>query len=89
MKYLDSTREAATGAASPLTGQLMAGPAALASMLNPFAAKAVATGAGVGLAGRAYESRLLRNACLSLQTPRKEVPLMTERSGGYLKRFHL
>ncbi|HEE9988618.1 TPA: injection protein [Citrobacter freundii] len=71
MKYLDSTREAATGAASPLTGQLMAGPAALASMLNPIAAKAVATGAGVGLAGRAYESRLLRNAMLKLaNTPK-------------------
>ncbi|EAA5916615.1 injection protein [Salmonella enterica subsp. enterica serovar Newport] len=71
MKYLDSTREAATGAASPLTGQLMAGPAALASMLNPIAAKAVAIGAGVGLAGRAYESRLLRNAMLKLaNTPK-------------------
>lgn len=71
MKYLDSTREAATGAASPLTGQLMAGPAALASMLNPIAAKAVAAGAGVGLAGRAYESRLLRNAMLKLaNTPK-------------------
>ncbi|HAK3429649.1 TPA: injection protein [Salmonella enterica] len=71
MKYLDSTREAATSAASPLTGQLMAGPAALASMLNPIAAKAVATGAGVGLAGRAYESRLLRNAMLKLaNTPK-------------------
>lgn len=71
MKYLDSTREAATGAASPLTGQLMAGPAALASMLNPIAAKAVATGAGVGLAGRAYESRLLRNAMLKLANTTK------------------
>lgn len=71
MKYLDSTREAATGAASPLTGQLMAGPAALASMLNPIAAKAVATGAGVGLAGRAYESKLLRNSMLKLaNTPK-------------------
>ena len=71
MKYLDSTREAATGAASPLTGQLMAGPAALASMLNPIAAKAVAAGSGVGLAGRAYESRLLRNAMLKLaNTPK-------------------
>ncbi|ENA1186691.1 injection protein [Salmonella enterica] len=71
MKYLDSTREAATGAASPLTGQLMAGPAALASMLNPIAAKAVTIGAGVGLAGRAYESRLLRNAMLKLaNTPK-------------------
>ncbi|EEJ0059611.1 injection protein [Salmonella enterica subsp. enterica] len=71
MKYLDSTREAATGAASPLTGQLMAGPAALASMLNPIAAKAVAIGAGVGLAGRAYESRLLRNAMLKLANTQK------------------
>lgn len=71
MKYLNSTREAATGAASPLTGQLMAGPAALASLLNPIAAKAVATGAGVGLAGRAYESRIMRNAMLKLaNTPK-------------------
>ncbi|WP_410795402.1 injection protein [Klebsiella aerogenes] len=71
MKYLDSTREAATGAASPLTGQLMAGPAALASMLNPIAAKAVATGVGVGLAGRTYESKVLRNAMLKLaNTPK-------------------
>lgn len=71
MKYLNSTREAATGAASPLTGQLMAGPAALASMLDPIAAKAVATGVGVGLAGRAYESKLLRNAMLKLaNTPK-------------------
>lgn len=71
MKYLNSTREAATGAASPLTGQLMAGPAALASLLNPIAAKAVATGAGVGVAGRAYESRIVRNAMLKLaNTPK-------------------
>lgn len=71
MKYLNSTREAATGAASPLTGQLMAGPAALASLLNPIAAKAVATGAGVGMAGRAYESRIVRNAMLKLaNTPK-------------------
>ncbi len=71
VKYLDSTREAAVGAASPLTGQLMAGPAALASLLNPIAAKAVATGAGVGLTGRAYESKIMRNAMLRLaNTPR-------------------
>ncbi|HAT1684331.1 TPA: injection protein [Klebsiella oxytoca] len=71
IKYLDSTREAATGAASPLTGQLMAGPAALASLLNPIAAKAVAIGAGAGLAGRAYESKVLRNAMLKLaNTPK-------------------
>lgn len=71
MKYLNSTREAATGAASPLTGQLMAGPAALASLLNPIAAKAVATGAGVGVAGRAYESKIVRNAMLKLaNTPK-------------------
>lgn len=71
MKYLDSTREAATGAASPLTGQLMAGPAALASLLNPIAAKAVAIGASAGLAGRAYESKVMRNALLKLaNTPK-------------------
>ena len=75
MKYLDSTRQAATAAASPLTGQMVAGPAALitalASVTNPMFAKVAAVGAGIGMAGRGYESRAMRNALLKLaNTPK-------------------
>lgn len=75
MKYLDSTRQAAKASASPLTGQMFAGPAALVtaltSSLNPAVAKVAAIGAGIGLAGRAYESMLVRNALLRLaNTPK-------------------
>lgn len=75
VRYLDSTREAAKAAASPLTGQMFASPtalaAALASYANPVAAKVAAGAAGVGLSGRAYESQIARNALLRLaNTPR-------------------
>lgn len=75
VKYLDSTREAAKAAASPLTGQMFASPtalaAALASYANPVAAKVAAGAASVGLSGRAYESKIARNALLRLaNTPR-------------------
>lgn len=75
IKYLDSTRQAATAAASPLTGQMIAGPAALltafTSAINPAFAKVAAVGAGIGLGGRAYESRAMRNALLKLaNTPK-------------------
>lgn len=74
MKYLDSTRQAATAAASPLTGQL-ANPVAIlaggASIANPAIAKSVAAAAGFGLAGRAYESPVVRNAMIRLaNTPK-------------------
>ncbi|PWD58543.1 injection protein [Pectobacterium parmentieri] len=75
MKYLDSTRQAATAAASPLTGQMLAGPTALVtaltSAMNPAVAKVAAAGVATGLSGRAYESRLMRNALLRLaNTPK-------------------
>jgi len=75
IKYLDSTRQAATAAASPLTGQMFAGPAAfvtaLTSTISPPVAKAAAVGAGIGASGRAYESRVMRNALLKLaNTPK-------------------
>lgn len=75
MKYLDSTRQAATAAASPLTGQMFAGPAALVtaltSSINPAVAKVAAVGTAIGLGGRAYESRAMRNALLKLaNTPK-------------------
>lgn len=75
MKYLDSTRQAATAAASPLTGQMFAGPAALVtaltSSINPAVAKVAAVGTAIGLGGRAYESRAVRNALLKLaNTPK-------------------
>lgn len=75
IKYLDSTREAARAAASPLNGQLLATPTALltgvASIMNPAVAKAATVGASVGVAGRAYESRAMRNALLRLaNTPK-------------------
>ncbi|EKL0723149.1 injection protein [Citrobacter freundii] len=75
MKYLDSTRQAATAAASPLTGQMFAGPAALVtaltSSINPAVAKVAAVGTVIGLGGRAYESRAMRNALLKLaNTPK-------------------
>ncbi|HBT3381383.1 TPA: injection protein [Klebsiella aerogenes] len=75
MKYLDSTRQAATAAASPLTGQMFAGPAALVtaltSSISPPVAKVAAVGTAIGLGGRAYESRAMRNALLKLaNTPR-------------------
>lgn len=75
IKYLDSTRQAATAAASPLTGQMFAGPAALVtaltSSISPPVAKAAAVGTAIGLGGRAYESRAMRNALLKLaNTPK-------------------
>lgn len=75
IKYLDSTRQAATAAASPLTGQMIAGPAAIlagfTSAINPAFAKVAAIGGGIGLSGRAYESRAMRNALLRLaNTPK-------------------
>ncbi|WP_394854001.1 injection protein [Chimaeribacter arupi] len=75
IKYLDSTRQAATAAANPLTGQMFAGPAAfitaLTSTLNPAVAKVAAIGAGIGAGGRAYESKAMRNALLRLaNTPK-------------------
>ena len=75
LKYLDSTRQAATAAASPLTGQMFAGPAAfvtaLTSALSPPIAKVAAVGAGIGASGRAYESKAMRNALLRLaNTPK-------------------
>ncbi len=75
LKYLDSTRQAATAAASPLTGQMFAGPAAfvtaLTSTLSPPIAKVAAVGAGIGASGRAYESKAMRNALLRLaNTPK-------------------
>ncbi|MBI0520778.1 injection protein [Pectobacterium parmentieri] len=75
MKYLDSTRQAATAAASPLTGQMLAGPTALVtaltSSINPAVAKVAAVGVATGLSGRAYESRVIRNALLRLaNTPK-------------------
>ncbi|WP_391487156.1 injection protein [Leclercia tamurae] len=75
IKYLDSTRQAATAAASPLTGQMIAGPAALlagfTSAINPAFAKVAAIGGGIGLSGRAYESKVMRAALLKLaNTPK-------------------
>lgn len=75
IKYLDSTRQAATAAASPLTGQMFAGPAALVtaltSSISPPVAKVAAVGTAIGLGGRAYESRAMRNALLKLaNTPK-------------------
>lgn len=75
VRYLDSTREAAKAAASPLNGQLLASPTALlagaASTLNPAIAKVVATAALAGGSARAYESNIARNALLRLaNTPR-------------------
>lgn len=75
LKYLDSTRQASTAAASPLTGQMIAGPTALlaafTSAINPAFAKVVAIGGGIGLSGRAYESKAMRAALLKLaNTPK-------------------
>nr|WP_240500529.1 injection protein [Pluralibacter gergoviae] len=75
MKYLDSTRQASVASAHPINGQLIAGPTAiataLASSLNPLVAKAAAVGGAIGVSGRAYESRVVRNALLRLaNTPK-------------------
>nr|WP_240431521.1 injection protein [Pectobacterium parmentieri] len=74
MKYLNDTRHAPVAAANPMTGQLASPTAALAafgSLTNPMIAKAVAVAAGFGLSGRAYESRMARNAFLRLaNTPK-------------------
>lgn len=75
LKLLDSTRQAATAAASPINGQLFNWATALAtgigSALNPLVLKGALIGGAVGGAGRAYESRAVRNILLRLaNTPK-------------------
>lgn len=75
LKLLDSTRQAATAAASPINGQLFNWATALAtgigSALNPLVLKGALVGGTVGGAGRAYESRAVRNILLRLaNTPK-------------------
>lgn len=75
MRYLGSTREAATAAASPLNGQLIGQPATwlagLVSLFSPVTAKAVAVAGSAGGAARVYESKPIRNMMLRLaNTPK-------------------
>lgn len=75
MRYLGSTREAATAAASPLNGQLIGQPATwlagLVSLFSPVTAKAVAAAGAAGGAARIYESKPIRNMMLRLaNTPK-------------------
>ena len=74
IKYLDSTRQAATAAASPINGQLLSGAAlatGIGSIFNPLVLKAALVGGAAGGAGRAYESKAMRNALLRLaNTPK-------------------
>lgn len=75
MRYLGSTREAATAAASPLNGQLIGQPATwiagLVSLFSPVTAKAVAVAGAAGGAARVYESKPIRNMMLRLaNTPK-------------------
>ena len=75
MRYLNSTREAAVAAASPVNGQLVSplltAVVGGAAYLNPVAAKLAAIAGTYGLGARAYESRPVRNMLLRLaNTPR-------------------